>query len=399
MNFKSFIARRYLSTKNKPLFIMLLTWISIVGMSVSVFALIFVLAIMAGFEKDFHKRIIGMKSPLTVMGGSGEDWDGLVSEMRRREPRVTAAIPFVEGEAILQTGEGTAAGVRVRAIKGVLDLKRLQELSSTDPLQEGEVWIGRELSYSLAIDPDFEDEVRLLFPLGDIGPTGEILPRTRSVLVTGLFRSGFYEYDSKYLLATYEEATRLFGEYGRYGLEVWLDNIRDSEQVRQSLLSWVDPGKFTLLSWEEQNPKLFAALKLEKIGMTLLLSVLLVIAACTIFGLISLTIIEKMRDVAILHALGLNRRRLQAIFLTKAILIGLLGSFLGGGLAIATITLLHKYPLRLPTTYYVEYLPLQMNLPVVVLILLAAPLVALLTSFYPSQQIRRYSLEELLRYE
>ena len=400
MRFSAFIARRYFSSRNKPFFVWLLTFISLFGMAVSVFALIVVVAIMEGFEEDFQKRIIAFKAPLVVQGPPETDWTSLAERVGGIDPRIRAVPRYLEGESVLQTGEGENIGVRVRGVSGDLTAERFGDLRLSDSMEPQSIVVGRELAYALRLDPESFDRVRLIFPFGEVGPTGDLVPAVRRYTVSGSFRTGFYEFDSKQVLVEYAEAARLLKEYGRYGLEIWIRPLSAVGKVQDSLQAGLKglPG-VTVHSWREQNPKLFAALKLERWGMALLLAVLVVIASSTLFGLISLTVLEKMGDLAVLRSLGLSRGSVRWIFLLKAAGIGILGDLAGLLVGGATVSFLIRHPVRLPTTYYVEYLPLTLSPGLVLGIGLLAPLLAVAAALYPAFASTRLSPVELLRYE
>lgn len=400
MTLETFIARRYFSSRQKPFFVWLLTFISLLGMATSVFALVLVLAIMRGFEEDFQKKIIAFKAPLTLKGPSGLDWSALGARCQALDFRIRIAFPFVEGEAVLQSAEGDNVGVRVRGVTGELVSERFGDLRLSDTIDSRMLVMGRELSHSLFLDPDSFDRVRLIFPFGEVGPTGELMPLARSYSVGGTFRTGFYDFDSKQVLLLYPEAVKLLGEYGRYGLEVWVEPLSQVSSVQQRLArSLTDIDSLSIQTWRDQNPKLFAALKLERIGMFLLLAVLVVIASATLFGLMSLTVLDRLHDTAVLRTLGLSPRRVRAVFLLQAAGIGLLGDLAGLLVGLGLVGYLIRHPLTLPSTYYVNYLPVTLDWAVVVGVAIVAPLVALVAALYPARQATQPSLVELLRHE
>lgn len=396
--FESYIARRYLSTRRKPPFVGLILVISLLSVSTGVFALIFVLSVMSGFEKDFRGRILGFKAPVTVISASGEDLAAESEDWRRLDPRIRRVVPFAEGEAVAQTRDGGVLGVRLRGIGEAPSEVRLGRLYESEPFGERSLVLGDELAAALHVHPDFSEDVRLVFPLGDVGPSGELLPRVKELSITGVFHSGFYEYDSKYALIPYAQALGLFGDQARTGLELWVEPPDDAESVRE-VLEKTKTSDVVIQTFRDQNPKLFAAMKLEKIGMFLLLGMLLLIAAFNIFGLVSLTVLDKVQDMAVLRALGLKAGRVRGIFLMKAASIGLVGAGVGGSLGLLAVGLLTKYPAPLPTSYYLEHLPVAVRPWDVIFILLLVPVVTTLAAIYPAWQAAKGSPIEALRYE
>jgi lipoprotein-releasing system permease protein len=398
MSLESFIARRYLSTRRKPPFVSLILVISLLSVSVGVFALIFVLSVMNGFEKDFRGRIRGFKAPVTVVSGSGEDLAPQAEAWKRLDPRIRRAVPYAEGEAVAQTKEGGVLGLRVRGIGEAPDEARLGRYYESEPFSQKSLVIGDELAAALHVHPDFPEDIRIIFPLGDVGPSGELVPRVKEFQPTGVFHSGFYEYDSKYAVVSYAQALGLFGDQARTGLELWVEPPDAAESVREILRKRVQPG-IKIQTWKDANPKLFAAMKLEKIGMFLLLGMLLLIATFNIFGLVSLTVLDKIRDMAVLKAMGLRAGGVLRIFLLKAASIGFFGSVFGGALGLLAVWLLTKYPAPLPTSYYLEHLPVAIETSDVVAVLFLVPLVTTLSALYPAWQAAKVSPVEVLRYE
>jgi lipoprotein-releasing system permease protein len=399
MSFEFLIARRYFSTRRKPPFVSLILVISLLSVAVGVFALIFVLSVMNGFEKDFRGRILNFKAPVMVVSANGEDLSDQVQEWQRFDSRIRRVVPFAEGEAVAQTRDGGVLGLRVRGIGEAPTESRLGRYYEGEPFSDRSLAVGDGLADSLHVHPDFAEEVKLVFPLGDVGPSGDLVPRVKSLKVTGIFHSGFYEYDSKYALVPYAQALGLFGEQARTGLEIWLDSPDEAESVRAVLETKKASPDLKIQTWRDSNPKLFAAMKLEKIGMFLLLGMLLLIAAFNIFGLISLTVLDKIPDMAVLRSVGLRARGVRRIFLLQAASIGILGSAAGGGLGILATWLLTKYPAPLPTSYYLESLPVALEFSDVASILLLVPVVTTLAALYPAWQAAKLSPVQSLRYE
>lgn len=395
MSFEFFMARRYLSTRHKPFFISFLVFISMLGVTTGVFFLLFVLAVMNGFEHDFHNKVTGFKAPLMITAKGDQDPETL--RVEEWDTRIVAVEPFVEGEAVARSESGETVGVKVRGVSGKSGRQRFGKFYFSDEFTNKSIIVGEDLAAALQVHPDFFETVRLIFPLGDVGPSGDLLPRIRSFTLTGVFRAGFYEYDTKYVLISYPQALQLFGDQARRGLELWVEPESAVPSVQAALAKKLPD--YDLKSWRQQNPKLFAALKLEKIGMLLLLSILLLIASFNIFGLTSLVVLEKVKDMAVLRSMGLQANRARRIFQLLATLIGSAGMVLGGSCGLLVTYLLEKYPIRLPPSYYLEYLPLKMDAWEMGATLLLAPLIAFLASYYPAKQSTQYSPVEVLRYE
>lgn len=399
MKFEIFIARRYLQSRNKPFFVALLLWITLFAVSSGVLALIFVSSVMNGFERDIQTRVLGFKAPMHIFHSPDTPWPERFTEWKEKKRRVSGIFPFVEGEAVLRSESGAILGVRVRGISEPPAESRFGTLYQSEPFSANSILVGQELAVTLRVHPDFFEKMTLIYPLGDLTPLGELQPRTRTLTLTGLFRSGFYEFDSKYALIPYEEGLRLFGSEARTGSEIWLESLGDLEIVKKELEKILPSDQFRIQTWRDENPKLFAALKLERIGMFLLLSVLLLIASFNIFGLTSLQVMEKIGDMAALRACGLSEKRVSRIFLTMAAGIGLFGALGGGGGGLLVTFFLMHHPIRLPTTYYLENLPLAIDFFEVIGVLLFVPLLTMVAALYPALRAKVGSPVEVLRYE
>ena len=399
MSVESFISRRYLSTRHKPLFVSFLLFITALAVAAGVFALIFVMSVMNGFEIDLQKKVLGFKAPMTIEASL----EISPEEVKHIDPRIWKVTPFAEGEAVVQSELGSTLGVRVRGVSGGADPERFGRLYEQSPFKEKCLLMGEELASSLQVHPDFTEKLRLIFPLGDISPTGDLTPRIRMFTLTGLFRSGFYDFDSKYVLVPYQDALNLFGNEARIGLEVWVQPLSVVEEVKrkiQIVLGRNDSRTVpTVKTWRDQNPRLFAAMKLEKIGMFVLLSALLLIASFNIFGLTSLSAAEKIKDMAILRSLGLSGKKVRRIFLLKAAAIGISGGFAGGIAGLVATILLQRHPVRLPSSYYLEFLPVRIDPREVALTLFLIPLVTTLAAIYPAWKASKAAPVEVLRYE
>lgn len=409
MTLEFFIASRYLRSKRKPFFASFLLWISFLAVTSGVFALIFVLSVMNGFELDFRRRVLSFKAPLSVYSDSDEAFSdpAFLEDLMKTDPRIVRLLPFAEGEAVLRTETGNTAGIRVRGISEPPQASRFEQLNESDDFSEDSVVLGDELALTLRVFPDSgpedSEKVRLVFPIGDVGPTGDLIPRVRVLKLTGLFHSGFYDYDSKYALAPFREVLRLLGGEARTGLEVWTKDSGSeamTEGIQRTLRDRLSRTGRTwrVLSWKDENPKLFQAMKLEKIGMFVLLGILLLIASFNIFGFASLLVLDKSSDMAILRSSGFPRSRVRGVFLWCAGILGSAGALFGGVAAVAVSLILQRYPIRLPSSYYLQYLPVKPDPWGISFVVAFVPLLTILAAFYPSLQATRPSPVEILRH-
>lgn len=414
MPFAAWIARRYLFSKRAGRFAPLLTVVSIVSVAVGMFALVLVMSVMRGFRTELAERLVGMNAHLTIVQGkAAEPLDRERIRSMLSGLRVRDIAPFVQGEVIAQSttaGEMLAQGARVRGVEAE-ELPALERLEyyfpdgivAADALPSGVngeapgAVIGNEIALQLSVSPDFDDRLELVAPLAEVLPSGDLGPNQRRFRVAGVFRSGVFDIDSKIILVALNEAESLLGEQAERGwlvrLAVIADVPRALEEVRRQV-----PDGWTVTGWHEQNRKLFAALKLERIAMAGVLLMVLVIASFSIVGVVLLVSAAKRKDIAILSAIGMGTRDIGRIFVVHAACIGGMGSSIGVVAGIGVCAALRRWPIQLPDSYYLDHLPVEMH-PLAVLFIALGILMAVASSLYPVRQAMRIDPVEALRYE
>jgi len=406
MRLERFIAKRYLASTRHSSSVNLLKWIGITGVSLGVCSLVVVVSVMRGFERDFEEKIIGFQAPviLEVLSDEMHHADDIlpaVESLKSKHSEISSGQHRIEGELVIETEFGTTTGARVRGIDRPFD--ELQGVGTLELVENKSdlpgIVLGSELAASLQIHPDFDDEVRLVFPFGDISPSGAILPRVRKFRVVGLFHSGFYEYDSTFAMIETPLAKRLFGEYARSSLALSLHDPADSETLSASLLAEYPDRLWTVSTWRDRNQRLFQALLLERVGMIVLLLMIILIASFGIFALLSMIVLEKIPDMAVLRSLGMEAAQIRRIFLWQAGTIGLRGTLIGGVAGLAIAVGLTIFPYRLPASYYIDSLPVSLEPINVFLMILLGPVISLLAGLYPAWQSTRYGIARVLRYE
>lgn len=407
----SWIAWRYLLSRRVGHFGPLLTVVAIVSVAIGMFSLIVVMSVMRGFKAELSDRLLGFNSHITLSRTSDEgppldrkDVEDLINGESIRD-----IAPFVQGEVIVKshtTGELLAQGARVRGIEadrmGAMEGMIFSFFPGENVLigRDGlpGAIIGKEIVTQLAVHPDFKDTIEIIAPLADIGPNGEMVPNQRKFAVTGLFEAGLYDYDAKYVLLSIDDARRLLGQQAEEG---WQIRIYDTDDASRALLKIHEklPKGWKAVGWHEQNKKLFAALKLERIAMSAILVMALLIASFSISGVILLITAAKRKDVAILKSVGMKSRDVVCIFLSNSAFIGLIGSCIGlvGGLALCLA--IEKWPIRLPDSYYLDFLPVDLNPFVAVLFSALGVAIAIAAAIYPVMQAVRTDVIEVLRYE
>ncbi len=420
MSYEFFIGLRYLRAKRKRGFISVITLISIIGITVGVMALIIVLSVMGGFEKDLREKIMGVNAHLVVMelGPGMEEHEAVAAEIAEVDG-VTGVTAYIYGQAMLSTSGGvlgvvvrgvdteTIGNVTVlpeRIVEGGLEGLNVGFRNETGALPG--IIIGRELAKTL--DARIGDEINVISPQGTRTAAGN-MPRMATFTLAGIFEMGMYEYDSSMAFISVENAQNFFklGEVVT-GLEVKVEDIYKADEIGASIASRLN-GPFFIRTWKEMNRNLFSALKLEKIAMFIILALIVVVAALNIVSTLIMVVMEKGKDIAILKSMGATSGSIMKIFMIDGVIIGFIGTALGTifGVAVAAnldelvslIEGLFNFKLLPPSVYFIDKLPSDVEPSVVVLIALMSLGISFIATLYPSWQASRLQPVEGLRYE
>ena len=386
------IAWRYLWGRKSERFVSLISIISILGVAIGVAALIVVLAVMSGFDKDLKEKIIGNYSHIVIEKDSPiEDWPKLKAQVDKIK-HISASAPFIQGQAFLQSGNHNR-GVVVRGVDLDMEAKvtKIDQylLSGKKDLGDG-IYIGRELSYLLGLK--IGDEVELVNSFG----------MNFSFPLQGLFNSGMYDYDTSVAFISLDKAQEFFGlDEAVNGVSVQVDKLFLADKVKKEIEAKIGPGYYAR-TWMERNRNFFAALKLEKITMFIILTLIVLVAAFNIISALVVMVTEKTQDIGILKAIGMNSSRIRAIFTLEGLFIGSLGILAGSFLGITICALLKKYQfIKLPADiYYLDRLPVSLELwPDVSTVIISAFCISLLSTVYPAKKASRLNPVQALRYE
>ncbi|NOQ45948.1 MAG: lipoprotein-releasing ABC transporter permease subunit [Desulfobulbaceae bacterium] len=406
-SFEWFVSLRYLRAKRKQKFISLISIISVLGVAVGVLALIVVLSVYTGFTEGLRDQIIGINAHVLIQqhGGTINDPDK-VKQAVESVDGVEAATPYIYGQALITSGR-SSSGVVLRGIDPETAVKvinidrnmkegRLLDLNGKNDLPA--IILGQELARQLRVHAG--DKVRLISPNGPLSPMG-VLPKVRTCRVVGIFETGMFEYDSTLGFTNLDTARSLAGvDHGVHGIEVRVRDIDQANETADAIREQLGPG-YSIRDWMQINQNLFAALKLEKVGIFIALDLIILVAALNIISALVMVVMEKNRDIAILKSMGASTGSIMRIFFYQGTIIGLSGTFFGvlGGLGLCAILKRYQF-IELPRNVYpMSTLPIKVVLMDVGIIALSALVITLAATIYPSWKASRVRPAEALTYE
>jgi lipoprotein-releasing system permease protein len=413
LQYEYFIGLRYTRARRQNLFVSLSSAISAIGIFLGVAALIVVLSVMNGFQKEIRARILGVAAHVQITGpdNSLAGWQAVAAKARA-DPRIVAAAPYVNGQAMLAL-DGNVRGALVRGIdprleSEVADVARHMVAGELDRLQPGEfgIVLGAELARALRAVPG--DRVTVIAPQGLVTPAG-VMPRLKQFRVLGMFRVDHFEYDNGLALVNLADAQRLYQLGDRVsGVRLKLADLFESRAVARDLYRLLG-GDVMISDWTRSHANFFRAVEIEKRMMFIILTLIVTVAAFNVISTLVMVVTEKQSDIAILRTLGAAPRRVIKLFVVQGAVIGVLGTLLGvaGGVALAlNIDVVVPFLERLLSVqflsrdvYYISELPSDLQLDDVLLVAAVSLVLSLAATLYPSWRASRVRPAEALRYE
>ena len=407
------IGLRYTRAKRRNHFISFISGISMLGVALGVAALIVVLSVMNGFQKELRGRILSVVSHIQIQGASGElgDWPRVVAQAEKH-PAVKAAAPFVQAQGMLSFNQN----VRGAMVRGVLpdledkvaDFRPHMKSGSLDALLPDSfgIVLGSELARALGVF--IGDKVTLIAPQGVVTPAG-VVPRLKTFTVVGIFEVGMFEYDNGLALVAMADAQKLYRMEDRVsGVRLKLDDLFTAPMVGHELARLLDVDAF-ISDWTRSHANFFRAVQIEKNMMFIILSLIVAVAAFNIVSTLVMAVTDKQSDIAILRTLGASPGSIMAVFMVQGALIGTIGLALGvaGGVALAlnidvvvpAIERLFGVQFLSKEIYYINQLPSELQWRDVTGITAISFVLALVATLYPSWRASRVNPAEALRYE
>jgi lipoprotein-releasing system permease protein len=418
MRFELFIAARYLRAKRRQAVVGVITAISVIGVAAGVASLIIALAITNGMRRDLQQRLLGSTAHVElerVKADGIRDWRPLVDSLRKL-PHVIGAAPGFYGQVLIsrgaRSGGGLIAGIIPREQRTVTDLLGTIKQGSADALEPSAavnqagalppIVIGKDLAET--IGAAVGDTVWVTSPQGELTPLG-VMPRTVRYQVTGIFESGFYQYDSGYGFVRLADAQRLFSDEGMISV-VWfkVDDMDRANVFGREIADAANKlrgGGFETTNWMEQNRELFRALKLEQIVTFIVLALIVCVAALNILIALTMMVMEKTRDIAVMMSFGVRIDQVRRIFLMQGLLISVIGTAVGLvlGYGVSWLGGHYRFIHLDASVYSIDYLPFAPRLVDAVIVGAVSLGVSLIATIYPSGSAAKVLPAEALRYE
>ena len=413
VQYELLVGLRYTRAKRRNHFISFISLASMFGAALGVWALIVVLSVMNGFQKELRARILGVASHVQILGATGglSGWQEVAAEASRH-PQVVAAAPFVNAQAMLSSG----VGVRGTVVRGIVpgledkvaDIGVHMLEGRLDALAPGEfnIVLGSELARALAVLKG--DKVTVIAPQGLVTPAG-ILPRLKQFTVAGIFEVGMFEYDSGLALIALEDAQKLYRMDDRVsGVRLKLEDLLRSREVARDLMASLR-GDLYVSDWTRSHANFFRAVQIEKNMMFIILFLIVLVAAFNIVSTLVMAVTDKRADIAILRTLGASPGGIMKIFIVQGALIGVIGTLIGVATGIPTainVDVIVPFLERLLSVqflsrevYYISELPSDLQRGDVIVVTLVSLALSLLATLYPSWRASKVNPAEALRYE
>ena len=413
MQYELLVGLRYTRAKRRNHFISFISIASMLGMAVGVSALIVVLSVMNGFQKEIRARILGVVSHVQISGADNRlrEWSQVAREASAN-PEVIAVAPFVNGQGLLMLGSAVRGGI-IRGIEPKLEQKVVEigqhmVEGTLDALVPGEFGIVLGAELARALGASVGDKVTLIAPQGLVTPAG-IVPRLKQFTVVGIFRIDYSEYDSGLALVHLSDAQKLYSMGDAVsGVRLKLKDLFKAREVTRDLFTRLR-GDVYISDWTRSNANYFRAVQIEKTMMFIILSLIVLVAAFNSVSTLVMAVTDKQADIAILRTLGASPGGIMKIFIVQGAVIGLLGTFLGVAIGIPTalnidvivpfLESLLGFRFLSGDVYYITELPSDLQHADVIAITLVSLFLSLVATLYPSWRAARVNPAEALRYE
>ena len=409
MIFESFIAKRYLVSKHKINFITIISIISIAGITVGVAALIVVLSVFNGFGSLVTDYLMNLDPDvrITAISNEGEKDIKNLEQLLNNQKEIKSYSPFIEGK-VLAYNKGITQVINLKGIakESVNNVYKLNENiiygddKFFDP-QSASAVVGLQLADKL--QTLVGDTVLLISPTNIEQALGQLsLPLSKKIIIKGIYSSKNNEYDEGYIFCNLTDAQYLFGYKNNFqGYDIRLNDISNSDKFKKTILTKLNPNDYSVNTWYDFHQELYSVMQVERWTAYIILSLIIAVATFNILGSLSMSVIEKRRDIGILRSMGVTERSILKIFMFEGLLIGILGTLLGVilGYLVCYIQIHYNiYPLD-PSQYKIDSLPIEIRISDFFFISGAALLLSFLASLYPARRAAKVNPINAIKWE
>ena len=411
--YELFIGLRYTRAKRRNHFISFISLVSMLGIALGITALITVMSVMNGFQKEVRTRILGVASHIQIEGADRglDNWQEVMVQARLH-PDVIGAAPYVAGQGLLSSGP-YVRGVVIRGVQPELedqvsDISRQVKAGEMRGLKPGAFGIVLGLELARMLHTSVGDRILLITPQGQVTPAG-LIPRLKQFTVAGIFSAGHYEYDSTLALVHIADAQKLFQfDNAVSGVRLKVNDIFKAPQVASELVRTINTAAY-VRDWSQQNANYYRAIQIEKRMMFIILTLIIAVAAFNLVSTLVMVVTDKHPDIAILRTLGASPGSIMKIFIVQGTVVGVVGTLLGvlGGVVLALnidtvvpfIEQTFHFQILSKEVYYITELPSDLQWSDVLGVSGIALLLALMATLYPSWRASKVNPAEALRYE
>lgn len=404
MKFELFIAKRYLLKGRKSSFISIISLVSIIGIAIGVAALIIALSLLDGFQGDIRDKILSSTAHVMINNIFGEglaDYKPLIKEIREQFDEITSAAPVVYGTVLVKGNSRNAAGAVLRGVDMSISANELwaKKLESGSlPKKKNQLLLGREIAVRLSLVS--HDPCTVITPQPVLSPSG-ILPKIKRLYVSGVFKSGLYEFDNGTVITNLETAQKLFDLKDRISyIQVYLDDLFKSEEVAAKLRKML-PASLQVITWKDLNASLYSALKLEKTVLFFTLTLIIIVAALNIIAGLILLVIQKIKDIAILLSYGATPGIIKRIFFFQGSVIGIIGTAVGVVFGLGFCFLANKFELIKvpPEIYQMTHVPFKTSLFDLLAVVVVALIISFTATLIPSNKAASVNVVDAIKNE
>jgi lipoprotein-releasing system permease protein len=404
MKFEFFVAKRYLLKGRRNSFISIVSLVSIIGITIGVAALIIALSLINGFQGDIRNKILSSTAHIMINNIIGEGFEGyedIIKKIKEQNKEITSAGPVVFGTVLIRGSGKNASGAVLRGV----DLESPGEQTWGEKLRTGQLpfrknrlILGNEIAARVELSED--EACTVITPRLTLTPTG-VIPRTKKMHISGIFKTGLYEVDNGTIITNLETAQKLFGLKNKINyIQIYLEDLFDADAVAIKLKE-ILPPRLTVITWKDLNASLYSALELEKTVLFFTLALIIIVASLNIIAGLILLVIQKIKDIGILLSYGATPRTIKRIFFIQGSIIGTIGTGAGVAVGLLFCHFANKFELlKVPSEIYqMSFVPFNIGVFDFIAVVVVSLLISFTATLIPSRKAASVNVVEAIKNE